>query len=153
ANDTDLEGDPLTAVLAIGPEHGSVTLAADGSFVYTPDAGYFGTDQFTYVAHDGRADSPPATVRIRVNDVPVALPDFYQLYVNESNLRGAADGVLANDRDGDGDPLTVSLVEGPPFGQLTLNADGSFSYQPNPGYVGFDRFVYQVGDGLSVSAP
>ena len=57
ANDTDADGDPLTAVLVTGPSHGTLTLNANGSFTYTPAANYNGTDTFTYRANDGTADS------------------------------------------------------------------------------------------------
>ena len=56
ANDTDVDGDALTAVLVTGPAHGTLTLNADGSFTYTPDANYNGADSFTYSANDGTAD-------------------------------------------------------------------------------------------------
>ena len=62
ANDTDVDGEPLTAVLVTGPPHGTLTLNADGSFTYTPDANYNGTDSFTYAANDGTgtiATPPP----------------------------------------------------------------------------------------------
>jgi hypothetical protein len=49
-----------------GPAHGTLTLNADGSFTYTPAAGYSGTDSFTYVANDGFADSAPGTVTITI---------------------------------------------------------------------------------------
>ncbi|MEI4235529.1 Ig-like domain-containing protein, partial [Roseovarius sp. D22-M7] len=57
ANDTDVEGDTLSAVLDSGPANGSLTLNADGSFGYTPDAGFSGSDSFTYFANDGSADA------------------------------------------------------------------------------------------------
>ena len=66
-NDTDADGDTLTAILQTGPTDGAVTLNADGSFTYTPDAGFFGQDSFTYVANDGIANSNEATVTIMVN--------------------------------------------------------------------------------------
>lgn len=65
ANDSDLNGDTLTAALKAGPAHGSVTIAADGSFVYTAAAGYVGADSFTYTASDGTASSS-ATVAVSV---------------------------------------------------------------------------------------
>ena len=75
-NDTDVDGDPLTAVLVTGPTHGTLTLNADGSFTYTPAANYNGTDSFTYRANDGTAQlerghgqPSPSTP---VNDAPVA---------------------------------------------------------------------------------
>ena len=56
-NDSDVDGDALTAVLVSGPANGTLTLNADGSFTYTPDANFNGTDSFTYKANDGTADS------------------------------------------------------------------------------------------------
>ena len=57
ANDTDADGDALTAILVTGPAHGTLALNADGSFIYTPAANYNGADSFTYKASDGSADS------------------------------------------------------------------------------------------------
>ena len=57
ANDSDIDGNTLTAVLATGPAHGALTLNANGSFTYTPVANYNGPDSFTYRANDGTADS------------------------------------------------------------------------------------------------
>ena len=76
ANDTDLDGDSLTAVLNTDVSNGTLTLNADGSFSYTPDADWNGTDSFTYTANDGVLDSNVATVTITVNpvnDVPTAV--------------------------------------------------------------------------------
>src|SRR5207249_1548430 len=75
ANDSDVDGDPLTAVLISGPSDGSLALSADGSFMYTPGANFNGSDSFSYKANDGKADSNVATVTITidpVNDPPVA---------------------------------------------------------------------------------
>jgi VCBS repeat-containing protein len=67
-NDTDPEGDPLTALLVSDVSNGTLTLNADGSFSYTPDADFTGTDSFTYKANDGELDSDPATVTIIVQE-------------------------------------------------------------------------------------
>jgi len=75
SNDTDADNDALTAAIVGSPAHGSVTLNADGSFVYTPAADYFGPDSFTYKANDGAIDTSVATVSIivtPVNDAPTA---------------------------------------------------------------------------------
>jgi len=149
ANDTDVDGDPITAVLVAGPASGTLTLAADGSFNYTPNANFNGVDSFTYKANDGAVDSGVATATITVmgvNDAPVAGNDNYS--VNEdATLTVAAAGVLANDTDVDGDPLTAVLVAGPTNGTVTLNANGSFNYTPNANYNGPDSFTYQANDG------
>jgi len=68
-NDNDTEGDPLTAILQAGPSNGSLTINANGSFTYTPDANFNGTDTFTYLANDGTDDSNIATVTITVDPV------------------------------------------------------------------------------------
>lgn len=66
ANDIEPEGDPFVAVLQTPTAHGSVVLNPNGTFVYSPDHGFWGTDQFSYVASDFRQASAPATVRIVV---------------------------------------------------------------------------------------
>jgi hypothetical protein len=68
-NDSDADGSPLSAVLATGPADGSVDLGAKGGFTYTPDAGFSGTDSFTYRASDGLDNSGVAKVTITVNAV------------------------------------------------------------------------------------
>jgi VCBS repeat-containing protein len=68
-NDSDPDGDTLSAVVASGPSHGSLTLNANGSFTYTPAANYNGPDSFTYRASDGNLTSNLATVTITVSAV------------------------------------------------------------------------------------
>ncbi len=66
-NDTDADGDTLTAILVSGPSHADAfTLNSDGTFSYTPETGFTNTDTFTYKANDGTADSTPITVTINV---------------------------------------------------------------------------------------
>ena len=76
ANDGDLENDPLIAVLVSPAAHGSVTLNANGSFEYSPNAGYFGTDTFSYVPNDGSLSGNLTVVTIHVQAVspPVINP-------------------------------------------------------------------------------
>jgi len=148
-NDTDVEGNPLTAVKVADPQHGTVTLNTNGSFTYTPAANYFGSDSFTYTASDGTLDSNTATVTIMVNpvnDAPTATSDSYT--TNEDTplvITGA--GVLGNDTDVEGNPLTAVKVSDPAHGTVTLNADGSFTYTPALNYNGQDSFTYKVRDG------
>ncbi len=149
-NDSDAEGEPLTAALVDAPQHGSVTLNADGTFSYTPTANFHGTDSFSYKANDGHADSTLATVAVTVdpvNDAPAAAADGYSTDANSPLTVNAASGVLANDTDVDGDPLSASLVSGPQHGSVTLNSDGSFNYTPAADFQGADSFSYQAADG------
>jgi VCBS repeat-containing protein len=74
SNDNDVDSAALTAKLVDGPQHGTLTLAQDGSFSYQPDLNYNGADTFAYRANDGQADSNVATVALTirpVNDAPV----------------------------------------------------------------------------------
>ena len=150
ANDSDVENSPLTAVLVAGPAHGTVTLNANGSFTYTPAAGFSGTDSFTYKANDGELDSNVATVSIVVaastNNPPVAVNDTYTTAFGVT-LTVPVPGVLGNDTDADNDPLTAIKVSDPAHGNLTFNANGSFTYVPNATFSGIDTFTYKANDG------
>ena len=154
-NDSDLDGDPLTAVRVSGPAHGTLTLNANGSFTYTPATGYSGPDSFTYRASGGGLTSKVATVSITValhNDAPMAAADTYTTNEDQSFRAGdhvlaTAPGVLANDSDPDGDSLTMDVVLGAAHGWPTFFPDGSFVYQPSPDFNGTDTFSYRAFDG------
>ncbi|MFI5761130.1 FG-GAP-like repeat-containing protein [Streptomyces sp. NPDC051563] len=81
------------------------------------------------------------------NRTPAAANESLSHIGADTSLVVAAPGVLGNDTDPDGNTLTASLVTGPAHGTLTLNPDGSFSYQPTGGYTGSDSFTYKATDG------
>ena len=148
SNDSDGDGNTLTAVKVSDPAYGTLTLHTDGSFTYIPTANYSGPDSFTYQANDG-IDSAGATVQITVNavnDTPVATNDSYTT-AEDTALTVSAPGVLGNDSDGEGSALTASVVALPSHGTLTLNPNGSFSYTPALNYNGTDSFTYKANDG------
>jgi VCBS repeat-containing protein len=155
ANDADPDGDALTVTAVTQPANGSVTINANGTITYSPAAGYHGPDSFTYAIGDGRGGADTATVNVSVtpvNDVPMAQDDAYA--TNEDMpLAISPAGVLTNDSDPDGDPLTAVLVDAPTKGALTLNADGSFNYVPHANANGTDSFTYIARDGSADSAP
>ncbi len=67
---SDAAGDPLTAVLVSGPTNGSLSaFGADGSFTYTPNAGFIGTDSFTFYPTNGVLDGDPVTISLQVDQV------------------------------------------------------------------------------------
>jgi hypothetical protein len=151
ANDSDAQGHTLTALLVKTPLRGTLAMSAKGSFIYTPDKGFSGTDSFTYKASDGMEDSRPAAVTITVaNKGPAAAADSYATEKN-GLLSAAAPGVLANDTDPDGDPLTAILAAAPSHGEITFNADGSFTYIPARDFKGIDTFTYKAADGTDNS--
>jgi FtsP/CotA-like multicopper oxidase with cupredoxin domain len=140
-----------TAQWHSGPSHGTLNLAADGSFTYTPVANFNGSDSFAYQAVSGGVPSLPTTVSLTinpVNDAPVAANDAYGVTAGQT-LNVAAPGVLANDSDIDGDAL--SAVNHSALAGLTANADGSFSY--NATTAGEFSFTYQASDGFLTSDP
>ncbi len=77
-NDTDVDSASLSAVVVTNPAHGLLVLNADGSFTYTPSAGYSGADSFTYQASDGQASSNVATVALTVRPPDVIFKDGFE---------------------------------------------------------------------------
>lgn len=132
------------------------------SFVFTPAPNANGSTTFTYYAKDdggtanggidtGTQYSGSITIT-PVDDAPVAKADSYSLKAGATRTV-AAPGVLANDTDIDGPSLSVRVASLPAHGTLTLLADGSFSYQPDPGFSGTDSFTYTASDGTLSSQP
>ncbi|WP_158781106.1 FG-GAP-like repeat-containing protein [Streptomyces sp. NRRL S-237] len=81
------------------------------------------------------------------NRTPTATNESYNHIGADTPLVVGAPGVLGNDTDPDGNTLTASVVTGPTHGTLTLDPDGSFTYQPGSAYVGSDSFTYKATDG------
>ena len=151
SNDYDDDDDPMTAVLVDDVVNGTLTLAADGSFTYVPNSGFFGPDSFTYLADDTADQSEVVTVDIEViNQAPEAQDDSFTIQRNDT-IVVAAPGVMANDLEFDADPVTLFLVSDVENGTLTLNGDGSFTYVPDSTFAGVDTFTYELNDGLTTS--
>jgi hypothetical protein len=113
ANDTDDDGDGLTAayVAGNGPHHGTVTVFPDGSFEYTPNPGFTGLDTFDYVADDGAVDSNLATVTVKVNDTqaPVVNCSVTKALLWPPNSDLVNVGLSASASDNDGQPPGISI--------------------------------------------
>ncbi len=108
------------------------------------------TAQYSGDANFGGSTSP-ALVQVVLDRAPVAGNDAYT--VNEDTpLSVAAPGVLGNDSDPDGNPVTAVKVSDPAHGTVTLNSNGSFTYTPAKDYNGSDTFTYQASDGTLNSA-
>jgi uncharacterized protein (TIGR03382 family) len=150
ANDTGLGDGPLV-ITAGAPAHGTATVNADGTITYTPTMDYVGPDSFTYTITDADGQTATATVDVtvaRFNRPPVAATDSVRTAVDAAIIVS----VLANDTDADDDTLTVTAFTQPEHGTATLNADGSITYAPAPGYMGFDTFTYTIIDGFGGTA-
>ena len=152
ANDVDVDSSFLRSIIGLNPENGTVVLLSDGSFTYTPDDGFVGTDSFIYAVQDDSLAPLTAfgTVTIEVleqgNRAPNAADDEFTV-PEDTTLTVEAPGVLENDTDADGDSLSVALLTVPTNGAVDLEADGSFVYTPDQNFNGDDTFTYQVSDG------
>jgi hypothetical protein len=174
-NDTDIDSDPLrvtaingTAISPGGPgvavTGGVVTLLASGELVFTPNADYHGAPSFSYTVADPSGTTSTATVSgtvTSVSDAPVAVADSFVANGDTPvtiNLRG-------NDSDGDGDPITITHINGQPItaggpgvavngGVVRLNAAGDVVFTPNAGFSGTPSFDYTISDpsGLTSTA-
>ena len=143
-NDSDQDGDQLTAMLEIGASDGSVMLNGDGSFTYTPDPNFNGTDNFTYKSSDGDVTSNIATVTITVNpvnDKPEAVGDTAAVEGDDP----VDISVLANDTGLGDRPVTVT-IESLPSGGTAEVIDNQIRYKPYDGSTGTDIFSYTVTD-------
>ncbi|MBW3671661.1 MAG: tandem-95 repeat protein, partial [Acidobacteria bacterium] len=149
-NDSDVDGDSITAVLDTTVTNGTLTLNADGSFSYTPAADFSGTDNFSYHADDGVATSNVVTVTLTIggtNDPPVAVDD--SVTTNEDTA--VTIDVLANDSDVEG-TVTITGWMNPANGTVGCSTD--CVYTPSENFNGFDSFTYTITDsgGLTATA-
>jgi hypothetical protein len=114
----------------------------DGALVNGPTwasavAPAFNSDSFIYQADDAHGGTATANVTIAItqgNVAPIAVNDTYSV-AQGVPFNAPAPGVLGNDTDANGDTVTASLVSGPSYGTLNLNADGSFDYTTGAGMV------------------
>jgi len=153
ANDSDVDGDTITAVLDSGPSDGSVTLNSDGSFTYTPNTNFDGLDSFTYHANDGTTNSNTATVSITVNgenSLPIANAGADQTVF--SFMLVTLDG---SGTDPDGDPITFSWTQtsGPAVTLSDPNSAKPTFRAPNVGTTTNLSFDLIVNDGTMDSVP
>ncbi len=135
------------------PAGGEGTVATDGSTVTFTPAPTFrkGTATFTYTVSDGAGGTDTATVTVTVPDTaPVAADDTA---TTPSGTAVDVD-VLSNDRDDNGDPLTITGVVGAAHGTASIVGSGSSArvrYQPAAGWFGADTMTYTIGDGTTTT--
>ncbi|MGX7678095.1 Ig-like domain-containing protein [Jatrophihabitans sp. DSM 45814] len=140
---SDADGDPITYT-ASDPGHGTLSGTAP-NLTYTPDAGYSGSDSFTFTTSDGTLSSAQATVSISIT--PVA-PVNHRPTANSqtvTTLQGKSVPVTLVGTDPDGDRLTY-LVSRPAHGKLTGSAP-NLTYTPNAYFHGADHFSFRTSDG------
>jgi len=157
---TDDTGAPLEGVV-VGGQWGAVaTTAADGTYELTgaplsPEGTAREWDVSAVRGEQGQTEPVlfrPGDPAVRdfvfpSNRPPVAAFDQYRTDSNIT-LVIAADGLLGNDSDPDGDAISIESSTQPSGGSAIVNADGSFSYTPNADTCGDDTFTYTLGDGM-----
>jgi len=143
----DPEGDALSCRLVTPPEHGEVVVNEDCSAEYIPDPDFNGEDSFEFEVDDGQGGTDVGQVDITVtptNDPPVAKDDADTVSNEDTD---AVIDVLANDRDIDGDELTITnATDSANGGSVTVNPDGTVTYTPPANFTGTDTFDYTICD-------
>jgi hypothetical protein len=143
SNDSASSSQALTISDYTQPAHGAVSLA-NNKLTYTPQAGFFGDDTFTYHVTDKLDNTASASVYVTVNKgntAPVAMDD---VAFTQANVAVSID-VLSNDTDADNDPIQlIDFSQGTHGG--TLLSGSNIIYQPESGYVGQDSFTYLIAD-------
>ncbi|PID96800.1 MAG: hypothetical protein CSA84_03270 [Actinomycetales bacterium] len=131
---------------AFSPSHGKADIANDGSFTYTPETGFVGTDEFGYAIHSAVDMSGMyTTVTIDVGGstcVADANDDEFTASANWLLVVGSP-GLLANDTQCD---AVTELLKKPLHGDVVVMPKGQFIYRPDPGFVGADKFTYGLVD-------
>ncbi|WP_344777895.1 Ig-like domain-containing protein [Nocardioides panacisoli] len=161
ANDTDVEGDPISIASVTQPTHGTVVITGGGTgLTYAPNANYCNTppgtalDTFTYTVNGGSTATVSVAVTC-VDDPPHAVDDAKT--VSEDDAATAVD-VLANDTDIDGGPMSVASVTQPANGTVVITGGGTgLTYAPNANYcnnppgTSLDTFTYTLNGGSSAT--
>ncbi len=139
ANDTDADGDTLTISNITNGSNGTTTIN-NGKVVYTPNAGFTGTDSFTYTVSDD-TDTATGTVSVTVEADLNAQDDAFTADSGTSNTFD----VLGNDTLPDGLTVTLSIVGQPTHGTVSI-VDNKIVYVPDPTYSGDDTITYRITD-------
>lgn len=144
ANDSDADGDKLTVSAVTSGENGTVVLQ-NGKPTYSPNAGFSGTDSFTYTVSDGK-DTASATVTVTVTAATPALEATTDSFTIDASNPSSSLDVLANDKIPAGQNVTLEIVNTPSHGTAIIQ-DNKIIYTPTAGYSGTDTFKYRITDG------
>jgi large repetitive protein len=157
-NDYDWDGHSVeiyNMTLPLDRRQGTVDLARNGRFWFTPAPDFAGVVTFRYVGVDSmgyRGTEGTVTINVaNVEDAPQAQDDQYSA-TEDVALTVAAPGVLANDTDVDaGATLSVASSTQPEHGTVAVSADGGLTYTPAANYSGADSFTYTTTDGTGTA--
>lgn len=153
SNDSDPEGDSLivNTLATSSPLFGNLIINSDGTFNYTPTADVTGEDYFTYEVCNNTAIPACDTVTVRMDII--AANGLNNLYAtDDASLGNIGDTISGNVSINDNIPAAGIIqvdpdpILAPQNGTVAINPDGDYTYLPNPGFFGNDRFVYQICD-------
>ncbi|KAB7666278.1 Ig-like domain-containing protein [Bacillus sp. B1-b2] len=136
----DLDQDPLTYTKVTDPKNGKVTVNADGTWTYKPNKDFVGTDSFQVKVADGKDGDAFSTIKINVSAIPT-VDNYEKSIIQPEKATGKVKG-----KDLDNDSLTYSKEKSPANGEITVDTDGTWEYQPNENFVGKDTFTVKVKD-------
>gem|GEM_PF-2278310 len=147
ANDSDADGDPITLDHIRGLEHGTIT-EVNNRLLFTPDAGFTGTLNFSYMAHDGTyPQRGEASLTILDENLGAVTTDDRFIILEDHTLTTTADKLLANDHEYDGETIQLTGVHGARHGQVSMDASGAVTFIPDADYAGNEAgFSYTVTD-------
>lgn len=148
SNDSDPDGHSLTVntTPVSGPSSGSVTLNSDGTFTYTPNNGFIGTDSFVYQISDGAGGTAQAVAQIQVSPLVTGLleaKDDSGTTPEETTINIA---VMANDDLPTSGSFTITSTSNPSNGTVSVLSDGTIDYTPDADWFGVDSFTYTLTD-------
>ena len=147
ANDHDPDGEQLTIAAVSVPAHGLASITGSDTVIYTPAPLFNGIDSFTYTVTDPGGEQATATVDVEIsgkNDPPEAADD----YITVQQGKTVVLDLIANDRDPEGNVLTIEVVRGPQRGKI----DDAFHYSAPADYNGYDEITYRITDPEGASA-
>ncbi|QFT92010.1 Bifunctional hemolysin/adenylate cyclase precursor [Roseovarius sp. THAF9] len=159
ANDNDPEGDAIRIDGMTQPDQGGAQMGPDGTILFFGGLNSEGTETFTYWVTDNAGNYTPAEVTVTIDPTASPTPqpdpdpqtnvdpDAVDEAVTTDEDQAITINVLSNDQDPDGDPLVVTSVGTAANGMTTINANGTITYTPDPGFNGNDSFTYTVSDG------
>ena len=153
ANDNSNGGTmTATTIPILAPSNGAITIAANGNYTYTPNAGFIGMETVKYRVCNAAGLCDTASLTIQVLDLPSATSNNAPIAQNDNGTTPVGvpltGNVLSNDFDPNNNTLTVSTtpISNPADGTVVLNSNGTFTFIPNNGFAGQDTFRYQVCD-------
>ncbi|MGD2450131.1 Ig-like domain-containing protein, partial [Escherichia coli] len=148
-NDT-FEGTPVVAAVGTAA-HGTVVNNNDGTVTYTANAGYVGTDTFTYtVTSGGVTETATVTVTVGANGTTITGVTSGTVAEDGGNITGQ---ITATDADGLDGTTPYAVTTNGAHGTASVDTSGNWTYTPNADYNGTDSFVITVKDALGNLTP